>query len=104
MVNVLMPARFSFTPAAIPPNPAPITTTLGVPRGPNSSGAVGFTAASRCSPPSRIAHELEKVPRGVAHVHARRLGSATAVSRHRALDDVGSRVGEPCAQRFGRSL
>ena len=40
-----MPACFSFTPAAIPPNPAPTTTTRGVPAGPNSSSAVGFTAA-----------------------------------------------------------
>src|SRR5436305_1148297 len=38
-----MPARFRFTPAAIPPNPAPTTTTRGVPAGPNRSSAVGFT-------------------------------------------------------------
>src|SRR5437899_9411856 len=38
-----MPACFIFTPAAIPPNPAPTTTTLGVPAGPNSSSAVDFT-------------------------------------------------------------
>src|SRR5437899_2562883 len=38
-----MPACFSFTPVAIPPNPAPTTATLGVPAGPNSSSAEGFT-------------------------------------------------------------
>ena len=42
-MNVEIPARSSFTPAAIPPNPAPTTTTRGVPAGPNSSSAVGFT-------------------------------------------------------------
>src|SRR5438309_11351988 len=44
MVNVWMPACFIFTPAAIPPNPAPTITALGVPAGPNSSSAVGLTA------------------------------------------------------------
>src|SRR5439155_206394 len=39
-----MPACFIFTPAAIPPNPAPTTTTLGVPAGPNSSSAVAKRA------------------------------------------------------------
>src|SRR3954467_9834855 len=44
-----MPACFSFTPVAIPPNPAPTTTTRGVPAGPNSASAGGFigTAAGR---------------------------------------------------------
>src|SRR6266849_5554389 len=44
-----MPACFIFTPAAIPPNPAPTTTTLGVPAGPNSSSAVGLTGAQEGS-------------------------------------------------------
>ena len=43
-MNVSIPACFSFTPMAIPPNPAPTTTTRGVPAGPKRSWAVGFTA------------------------------------------------------------
>src|SRR4051794_26711467 len=39
-----MPARFIFTPAAIPPKPAPTTITRGVPAGPNSSCADGLTS------------------------------------------------------------
>src|SRR6476619_4831764 len=41
-----MPARFIFTPAAIPPNPAPTTATLGVPAEPNRSSAAGFIGSS----------------------------------------------------------
>jgi hypothetical protein len=44
---VSMPARFSFTPAAIPPNPAPTTATLGVPFGPKSSSRVDRTGNSQ---------------------------------------------------------
>src|SRR5581483_4290725 len=42
MVKVETPAWRSLTPVAMPPNPAPTTTTRGVPAGPNSSSAVGF--------------------------------------------------------------
>jgi hypothetical protein len=42
-VNVWMPARFILTPTAIPPNPAPTTTTFGVPAGPNRSSALRLT-------------------------------------------------------------
>ena len=48
-MKVSIPARRSFTPAAIPPIPAPTTTTLGVPEGPNSSVADGLKSDS---PPS----------------------------------------------------
>src|SRR5262245_17498488 len=50
-----MPARLNFTPAAIPPNPAPTTTTFGVPAGPNSSSAVGFMDVRR---PSWLGHPV----------------------------------------------
>ena len=40
MVKSEIPACRSLTPAAIPPMPAPITTTRGVPEGPNSSWTV----------------------------------------------------------------
>src|SRR5690349_25167466 len=43
-----MPARCSATPAAMPPKPAPTTTTRGVPAAPNSAWALGLT---RRSPP-----------------------------------------------------
>src|SRR5436190_2347315 len=39
-----MPARFRFTPVAIPPTPAPTTATRGVRSGPNSASRAGFTA------------------------------------------------------------
>jgi hypothetical protein len=48
-VNVWMPACFIFTPAAMPPKPAPTTTTLGVRAGPNSSSALGVTGNSMTS-------------------------------------------------------
>ena len=41
IVNVWMPACFSLTPAAIPPKPAPMMTTRGVPAGPNNVVADG---------------------------------------------------------------
>src|SRR3954470_3142138 len=41
-----MPARFIFTPAAIPPKPAPTTITRAVPAGPNNSCADGLTRPS----------------------------------------------------------
>ena len=44
-MKVSIPACRSFTPAAIPPIPAPTTTTLGVPAGPNSSLADGLKSA-----------------------------------------------------------
>src|SRR6478735_6340083 len=42
-----MPARFIFTPAAMPPNPHPTTTTRGVPAGPNNS-VLRFTRRLLC--------------------------------------------------------
>ena len=52
MVKVSMPARFNFTPAPIPPNPAPMMATRGVPVGPNSLVAVELTAAGPSQSPT----------------------------------------------------
>ena len=52
MVKVSIPARFNFTPAPIPPNPAPTIATRGVPVGPNSLVALELTAARPGRPPT----------------------------------------------------
>jgi hypothetical protein len=54
IVMVSMPARFSATPVAMPPKPAPTTATIGVPAGPNRSTArldvmAGLALTGRCS-------------------------------------------------------
>src|SRR3954471_614749 len=53
---------------------------------------------------SLIDHELQQVPVGIAHVHARRRRAATALSLDRALDDLGTRLVEQRAQRGRRPI
>src|SRR5262245_13330568 len=97
MVNVSMPARRRYTPAAIPPKPAPTIATRGVPSGPNSSWLVGDTSA-------RVDHELEQVAVRIPHVHARP-GCATAADPvDRPLLDLHARLGEPRLQGTGRAV
>src|SRR5215510_12109490 len=66
-----MPARLSLTPVAMPPNPAPTTTTFGVPAGPNSCSAVDVTSRSlRAGPrrPRRLGGGAERLTLGEAVV------------------------------------
>src|SRR5437660_8940305 len=51
-----------------------------------------------------IDHEFQKVPVGVAHVHARCVGATTALSCDWALDDRGAGPVEQLVERFGRPV
>ena len=64
---------------------APLPSKTVPPRMTMSAGMSGSSL-------SRIDHELEQVPVGVAHVHARRVEPATALARHRAFFDLGARA------------
>src|SRR5450631_3078604 len=52
---------------------------------------------------SAVDHELQKVPVGIAHIHARRVRATTAFSRYRTLDDLGARRVQQGAERIGGS-
>src|SRR4249919_1207288 len=53
---------------------------------------------------SRIDHEFEEVPVGVADVDARPLGLPTALAQHRTLDDGGLGAVEPGLEGGGRAI
>src|SRR5437879_1874087 len=59
------------------------------------------TVPPRMTRSAAIDHELEQVPVGVAHVHARRRGAPATVPQHRALLDLGPHLAEEGVQRFG---
>src|SRR3954451_10154888 len=72
MVKVSIPALLSRTPAEMPPMPAPTIATVGVPPGPNRSGAVRVP----------ITHS----PLGGGLEVGERLGHAVAGARHDAVE------------------
>src|SRR3954452_13692653 len=78
---------------------APLPSKTVPPRTTMSAGiGASFSAVLR------VDHEFQKVPVGVAYVDARRVGAATAVSCHGALDDRGAGRVEQLVERFGRPV